>query len=601
MQVLKRNLFIILLLIVQSSFAQSFITRASATSIGKNDVVQIEYIAQDVAVDQFVLPRFNKWNVVSGPNVSSSTTQIGNVTKQQVSYSVMLQPTKPGTFLIPGATALINNKPQRSNGVTIVVRNVDHLQGSRPPAQTSPSGSVLDQLPFQDQVPANQYLQKGEKAIDKIRNNIIVRLEVNKHSCYVGEPILATYKLCTRLRSKSKVVKQPQFSGCTVIELTSEQQDAHIERINGVEYNVFVIRKVQLFPLEAGKLELPSTSVENKVTFYDASDKNYRDLYYGAPSLPVEEQLVTLQNKTDFIDVKPLPPLPTVGSSEFSNAVGNFNVSLSVGEDGITTNNTNHLSFTVQGTGNLQQVKAPSIQWPKGIESFEATELVEDDKTAFPVKTRKTFSIPFVVGKKGDYTIPAVQFTYFDPAANRYVTRTTSGLLLRVAHGVKTYTGISKKTETTDTFGFDARLFILLGAGLLAVVIGLVWFNRRPKMPQQPVAKVPVPVQQPVEIKQPESAEYLFKIRELQPEADSSSFYKLLCKHLHSYLNSKFNIEAGQLPSYIEQHPESGAELQLLKELLEDCRLGMYTPVYSVEEAMQHRLLAIEVLCRLEK
>ncbi|GEO09703.1 hypothetical protein SAE01_21990 [Segetibacter aerophilus] len=567
--------------------------------------MQIEYIAEDVTVDQFVLPRFKNWNVVSGPNLSSSTSQIGNVIKQQIAYSVMLQPTTSGTFLIPGATALINNKPQRSNGVTIVVKNVDHLQGSQPPSQSSPQTSILDQLPFQDQVPANQYLKKGEKAIDKIRNNIVVRLEVNKHTSYVGEPILATYKLCTRLRSKSKVVKQPQFSGCTVIELTGEQQDAHIEKINGIEYNVFVIRKVQLFPLEAGKLELPATSVENKVTFYDASHQNYRDLYYGAPSLPVEEQLVTLQNKTDVIDVKPLPPLPTVGTSEFSNAVGNFNVSLAIGEDALTTNSTNHLLFTIQGVGNLQQVKAPSIQWPKGVESFDATEQMEDEKTTFPVRTRKTFSIPFVVGKKGDYTLPAVQFTYFDPNANRYVTKTTSGLLLRVAQGSKTFTGNVKKTGTNDNLGFDERLYILLGAGLLAIVIGLVWFNRRPKMPlQRAASKVQLPVQQqpqPVEIKRPESSEYLFKIRELQPETDSSSFYKSLCKNLHAYLNSKFGIDAAQLPYFIQQHPESAGELQLLKELLDDCSLGMYTPVYSMEEAMQHRLLAIEVLCRLEK
>jgi hypothetical protein len=603
MKELKRNLFIILVLLVQHSFAQSFVTKASATSIGRNDVVQIEYIAEDVAVDQFVLPKFNRWNVVSGPNLSSSTSQIGNVSKQQVSYSVMLQPTTHGTFIIPGATALINNKPQRSNGVTIVVKNVAHLPGSQHPSQTSPQTSILDQLPFQDQVPANQYLKKGEKAIDKIRNNIIVRLEVNKHTSYVGEPILATYKLCTRLRSKSKVVKQPQFSGCTVIELTGEQQDAHIERINGIEYNVFIIRKVQLLPLEAGKLELPATSVENTVTFYSAGHQNYRDLYYGAPPLPVEEQLVTLQNKTDVIDVKPLPPLPSAGNSDFSNAVGNFNVALSTGEEGLTTNNTNHLLFTVQGPGNLQQVKAPVMQWPKGIESFDATEQVEDDKAGFPVKTTKTFSIPFVVSKKGDYAIPAVHFTYFDPNANKYITKTTSGLLLRVAQGSKTFTGNVKNIAADNNLGFDERLYILLGAGLLAVVIGLVWFNRKPKMLAQPVAKVQLPVQQPqpVEIKRPESAEYLFKIRELQPEADSSSFYKSLCKNLHAYLHNECGIDAVQLPGYIQQHAESAAELQLLKELLDDCSLGMYTPVYSMEEAMQHRLLAIEVLCRLEK
>jgi hypothetical protein len=600
MKLLKRNLyFLFLLLLCKLSVAQSFVTKASARTIGKNDVVQIEYIAEDVSVDQFVLPSFNKWTLVSGPNVSSSTTQIGSVIKQQISYSVMLQPTTPGTFIIPGATALINNKPQRSNGVTIVVKNIAHVQGGSLPSQSAP-GSATGRLTFDDQVPANQYLKKGEKAIDKIKNNIIVRLELNKKSCYVGEPILATYKLCTRLRSKSKVVKQPQLSGCTVIELTGEQQEAHIEKINGVEYNVFVIRRVQLFPLEAGKLELPATSVENRVTFYDASNQNYRDLYYGTPSLPVEEQLVTIQNKTAVVDVKPLPPFASVSSSDFSGAVGNFNVALSIADEGLTTNTTNNLFFTIQGEGNLQQVKAPVIQWPTGVETFDVTEQAEDDKTSFPVKTRKTFAIPFVVDKKGDYTLPPVQFTYFDPAADRYVTKTTSGLLLRVVQGKKTL--FSKSNQTgTDAFGFNQRLFILLGAGVLAVIIGLVWFSKRPKTSSPGVPKAPVVEEKPVAISRPESSEYLFNIRELQPQSDSSSFYKLLCKNLNDYVRSKFNIEASQLPSYVAEHPEKAAELELLKGLLDNCSLGMYTPTYSLEEAMQHRLLAIEVLCRLER
>lgn len=600
---MKRNLFIVLLLVIKTSFAQSFTTKASATTIGKNDVVQIEYIAENVSVDQFVLPNFNKWTLISGPNLSSSSSQVGNVVKQQIAYSVMLQPTTPGTFIIPGATALINNKPQRSNGVTIVVKNVAHLPGAAPPAQSSPQASIFDQSPFEDQIPANQFLKKGEKAIDKIRNNIIVRLEVSKHSCFVGEPILATYKLCTRLRSRSKVVKQPQFTGCTVIELTGEQQDAHIEKINGVEYNVFVIRKVELFPLEAGKLELPGTSVENRVSFYDASHQSYRDLYYGAPSLPVEEQLVTLQNKTDYVDVKPLPPPASVGTSEFSGAVGNFDVALSVGDNSVTTNNTNYLFFSVQGEGNLQQVKAPLIQWPKGIESFDATEKGDEDKNGFPVKTRKTFSIPFVVSKKGDYTIPSVQFTYFDPTAGKYVTKTTSGLLLRVAEGSKSFLGKSNKIAATDGIEFDERLYILLGAGLLAIIIGLVWHNKRPKPQLQLVMPVPVAEDKSIQVvpTQPKASEYLYKIRELQPQPDSSSFYKLLYKNLHAYLNNKYNIEVDQLPFYIEQHPEDAVDLTTLKGLLDDCSLGMYTPVFTIEEAMQHRLAAIQVLSKLEK
>ncbi|WP_018616204.1 BatD family protein [Segetibacter koreensis] len=598
MKLLNRYIFLIVLLFSKVSFAQSFITKVSATTIGKNDVLQIEYEANDVTMEQFVLPHFNKWTVVSGPNLSSSTMKAGKVIKQQIVYSVIVKPNAVGSLMVAGATALINNKPQRSNPVAIQVKSVAHITGSQLPAQAR-SRSLFDPFTLEDEVPATQYLKKGEKAIDKIKNNIVIRLEVNKRSCYVGEPILATYKLCTRLRSKSKVIKQPQFNGCTVVELTGEDQDQHVEKINGVPYNVFVIRKVQLMPLEAGKLVLPQTSVENRVSFYNADKISYRDLYYEPPQVPVEEQLVTLQNKPETIEVKSLPAIPSVSNTDFSGAIGNFDAAIAIKENNITTNTTNHLLFVIEGEGNIQQVKAPVIKWPNGIEVFETTEQTDEDKSGFPAKFKKTFSFPFIANNKGTYTFPPVQFTYFDPNANRYVTKATRAFTLPVKWGKKTF--FQSSNASNDTWGFKERLYILLGGGLVAVLIGLIWFNGKQK-PRTQAAPPPIITQEEKreENVKHDSSEFLFAIRALQPDNDSSFFYKQLSKNLCSYINSKFGIEIEQLPLYIEQHPELAAPLQQMQELSDDCSLGMYTPVFTIEQAMQHRLEAIEVLNKLE-
>jgi hypothetical protein len=600
-------LLIILLFSVKLALAQTFTAKASATVIGRSDVVQVEYVADNVSLDQFTLPRFNKWTVVSGPNMSSSTVQTGNTIKQQIVYSVMLQPEAIGNLVIPGATALVDNKPTKSNGVIIQVKNVDHIGSARAPAQQVPHSSLFDKFPFEDELPSAQYLKKGERAIDKIKNNIVVRLEVNKKTCYVGEPILATYKLCTRLRSKSKVVKQPQFSGATVIELTEEDQDQHIEKINGQEYNVFVIRRVELFPLAPGQLVLPATSVENKVSFYNAGQLSYRDLYYGSPSAPVEEQLVTLENKPTVVNVIPLPAFPTVGNSEFSGAVGDFDFSIST-TDKVSTNATNNLYITVQGSGNLQDLKQPFVQWPKGIEAFDATQKAEDDKTDFPVRSRMTYTIPFVVDKKGMYTIPPIEFTYFNANANKYVTKSTHALVLNVVQGQKNI--LKALNPANAETGFQQRLYIILGAGVLAIIIGLLWYNARQKAmlpattaqypiaPAQTVVAKAEPIAAPIK---PDASEYLYAIRELQPDGNSSLFYKNLCKNLHAYLQNKFGIEPSQLSYYIQTQSENAALLEQLKVLLDNCSLGMYTPVFSIEEAMQHRLQAIEVLQKLER
>ena len=351
-------------------------------------------------------------------------------------------------------------------------------------------------------------------------------------------------------------------------------------------------------PLAEGKLVLPQASVENKVSFYDGGNLSYRDLYYSIPKVPVEEQLVTLQNKPEIIEVKALPAIPAVGNIDFSGAVGNFDATVAIKENNITTSTTNHLLFIIEGAGNIQQVKAPTIKWPKGIEAFEATEQNDEDKSGFPVKCKKTFLFPFIVSKKGSYTIPAVEFTYFDANTNRYITKATHAFTLPVAQGKKSFFQSSNTSNDTE---FQNRLYILLGGAIAAVLAGLIWFNGKQKPQARPV---PAPViekeEKREEIKTPVASEFLYAIKELQPDNDGFYFYKQLNKNLSSYINSKFNIQPEELPLYIEQHPELATPLQQLKELTDDCSLGMYTPVFTIEQAMQHKLDAIEVLSTLE-
>ena len=98
---------LIYLFIYQITFAQSFTTRISPKIIGKQDVVQVEYVADDVTIEQFNLPRFINWTIVSGPNMSNSKIIANGDVKEQTVYSVMLLPKISGTIVIPGASALI--------------------------------------------------------------------------------------------------------------------------------------------------------------------------------------------------------------------------------------------------------------------------------------------------------------------------------------------------------------------------------------------------------------------------------------------------------------------------------------------------------------
>ena len=586
---------IILLLISQVCIGQTFTTRVSQKVIGREDVLQVEYVADNVNMDQFNLPRFANWTMVAGPDLSTSKILSGNTVSQQTIYAVMLKPRVGGVLVVPGATALINNKPQRSNQVSVQVKNTSHVGGVQSVQSQQPT-SLLDLLP--DQLPANQSLRAGEDALEKIKRNMFVRLEVSKQNCFVGEPIIATYKLCTRLKSRSKVVKQPAFNGCTVVELTNSYQDQHIEKIDGEDYNVFIIRKVQLTPLDSGSLSLPSVEVENDVSFHNVSGIGSTDVF-GNRIGPKENHVVKLQNRPLTINVKALPPY--VGNGILSGAIGDFNISIQPGEEEFTTNGINHLHLIIQGTGNLKPIKVPVMNWPKGIESFEAAETEEIDRESNPLINRKIFTIPFSADKMGNYILPQVLFTYFDPNSKTYVNKATPSFLLKVIPGSNNIISKSDQFSTEEDFG--QRLFIFLGVGLLAIILGVAWYSgtRRSKLPSEvitPAKEVDTPRSINSEML---STEYLYNILQLELGENTSFFYKNLSKNLSDYLNNRFKIKPNEIAIYANNNLTHSVLLFKLDELIKKCTLGMYTPAINQEEAMRHRLQAIELLENLDR
>ena len=93
---------------------------------------------------------------------------------------------------------------------------------------------------------------------------------------------------------------------------------------------------------------------------------------------------------------------------------------------------------------------------------------------------------------------------------------------------------------------------------------------------------------------------YLYKIRELVPSGNTSEFYKQLGKILNDYLFIKYNIKPSEIEVYARQNENISVPLHKLKSLVDNCTTGMYTPIFNMEEALGHRLDALDVLNKLE-
>ena len=204
MIVLSKKIFLIctLLIVVQNiSLAQvSFSASISPRVIGKNETAELKLMVENaMQVQQITPPSLKNFIVISGPNRESGMESINGVTKQYIGLTYILKPKTKGSFTIGPATATADGKDLRSNSVTLEVTNKS--TGNYSPPSLSPFSGFS---PFADQEVQSAYkdyvLKKGENVSDKINKNIFIKVEVNKHACYVGEPVIVSYKLYTRLK-----------------------------------------------------------------------------------------------------------------------------------------------------------------------------------------------------------------------------------------------------------------------------------------------------------------------------------------------------------------------------------------------------------------
>jgi hypothetical protein len=497
----KYVLAFIFIFLFSVSFAQiKFSASTNDKTIGRNDYLQVQFTVENASnVESIMPPSFKNFAVVSGPNQQSSMSNVNGSIKQSLSLGFVLQPLSAGNFTIGSATLKADGKEYHSNPLSVQVTN--SASSNKTGGSLSPFGNIT--LDFPAEPATHQFddyiLQKGENVAQKISKNLFIRIDVSKKSCYVGEPFVATYKLYTRLKSESNVVKAPSFNGFSVSELEMPDNfTLRTEKYNGREYNVYILRRVQLYPLQSGLLSLEPVEVKNRITFLKAeyAGKRKGDIFYdmlrdfadeNAPGNATEQQVITVSCDTLKVTVKPLPE--TNKPESFKGAVGNFKIAASLEKNNITTYDAGALKVIISGAGNIQLINAPNVNWPQGVEGFDSKASENLDKFSVPIKGDKVFVYPFTITNAGEYTIPPINFSYFDIGTQSYKTISTQPLSVHVAKG----TGNSQKVVTSNVqnntgqnknwydFIYTYRIYLTGGVMLLGLLIVLFVKNKNEK------------------------------------------------------------------------------------------------------------------------
>lgn len=389
-------------------------------------------------------PTIAGFEVIAGPSTSSSTSiEIinGKVTQQQsVSYTYILEATAVGKYNIPPAEAMVGKVTYQSNPVSIEV-----IKAS--------SGSARQANQPQPTQP--QQIAAGEENLPD--DDLFVTIELNRKTAYMGEPVEAAIKIYTRVNILGiEDAKFPTFDGFWSQELESSS-NVQFERanVNGKIYNVGIIRRYLLFPQKNEKLKIDPFELVVVYQGNAARPRSIFDEFFGGGFENYRKRLVS---KPVSVVVK---SLPQGAPSSFYGGVGNFKINVGVDKNKLKTNEAVTLKLVVTGTGNLKLMGTPKVEFPSTFEVFEPKVSDNINPSQQNASGSKTFEYVAIPRASGSYEIGPVDFTYFDPSAEKYVSVQSKTVNLEVipdssATGAVVLTsGLSK--EDVKFIGKDIR------------------------------------------------------------------------------------------------------------------------------------------------
>jgi hypothetical protein len=571
----RLRLLVLLLLTAISIHAQQvFQTIVTQRPVAVGESFQVQYVLEDEGKEhEFFAPDFKGFRFVSGPNIYTGSAFGFNGSRKLKNIVYTLEAVQTGNFIIPGASVRIENQLLRSRNVSLkVVSRAEAMQKRKMPGQT---------------INEDTYLAPGEDPSAKTKRNLFIKVLVDKRSCFVGEPVTAVFKLYSRLDSKSDIVKNPGFYGFTVQDMINlDNKQTTTETINGKNFDVHIVRKVQLYPLQAGLFNVDAMEVRNQVR-YSKSAVDHK------PEQEIIEGVVPDQaSASDFnsvvyentmattpvaITVNPLPQKNK--PIDYMGATGNFKIQASLLKNEYAKNEEGELVVTVSGKGNFPQLSAPPIEWPSGIEGFEPTVKDELDPNYSPLQGKREFHFRFVSAKPGRYVLPEIKFSFFNPDTNNYKTVAAAPTGLTIRDKESPGTNPASPVSTRVVVKSFAKWWIFL---VLALMIPLVIYLAQKKRKIKIAEPLPV-----VEEKKP--AEYLHAAQVLSG-GDEKMFYKALRNGIWDFFAEQLHLTGSgmnknQLSRLLSENQVSTKDADTLMDILDRCETGLFTSVeYSADK-----------------
>ncbi len=301
----------------------------------------------------------------------------------------------------------------------------------------------------------------------------------------------------------------------------------------------------------------------------------------------VEERIIL---KSDSLKVNVLDVPEKNKPESFDGAVGNFSMQASLLNKTIAANDYATLRVVIKGKGNLPMITAPTVHWPNGVDSFDAKLSEEIDKHNAPISGTKTFDIPFAVSKTGLFTIPKINFTYFDEQTKTYHTLSSDSLQLNVTAAVKRKTPVFHD-EPVVKEGLPRWVWVAgVGSGLLVLIAGIFFVQHKKEKKAEQKTIVPQKVEEEAQPQKTMDA-YLQPAAYVLQGLHPKQFYTLLLQGLQDFLIERLDLQTktvsnAQIVYALQQKNWSDLATQF-QQLSQACELAIFSPMEITDDREQ--------------
>ena len=576
----------------------------AADVVVSGDQVRLVFTVNSQDIKDFRAPSIKGFDVLMGPSRSQqSSIQIINgkrTSNSSTAFTYILLAGSPGTYTIPAASVEVNGEKVFSNAISIKVLPQDQNSGN---SGNNGGGSASS--------------SRSQAAGSRISaNDLFITATASKTTVHEQEAILLTYKVYTVVNLRQLYGKMPDLKGFHTQEVELPQQKTFtLEHYKGRNYNTTVWSQYVLFPQQTGKLEIPSITFDGVVAQQTISDDPFDAFFNGGGYVEVKKKITTPKV---VINVQPLPAKP----AGFSGAVGEFKLASSINATDVKTNDAVTIKLTLSGTGNMKLIGTPEVKFPQDFEIYDPKVTDDYKLTNSGLTGTKTFEYLAIPRHAGNFTIPAIEFTYFDLKSNSYKTLKTEAYNLKVAKGQgnadQVISDFTNK-ESVKMLGKDIR-FIKLGDSslrpkgdfffgtveyylcyliplLLFVVFAVIY--RQKALENANVAKVKTKKANKVATRRMKLA------GKLLAENKKNEFYDEVLKALWGYISDKLSIPVSQLSKdNIEAELTNyGVPEALIAEfigVLNECEYARYAPGNENEAMDKVYSASVEVISKME-